>query len=736
MVRFRIKDSWYGCVVVHSLYTSLQQNSATAFLSLEHFGASSYNIFSEHRPCWTIYSSTTSTQPVGPAAIQVENLSCSHNGGETWHLNDVSYVLPQGARVALVGRNGAGKSTFLRILATAVSVDQRSVAESFKYDGQITSPRQLRVAFVEQDPAYESGLTVEDALLGVGSGTSTEVGKDQPRNVYAAVRQYRQAVQQADEFPDTFARAASSMDQFDGWGVLTRGEEIATKLRVKHLFEQPLSNLSGGERKRVALATALVQEPDVLLLDEPTNFLSLAGVQWLSDVLLGTSKLTILMVTHDRAFLDQTCDRILELDNGSLYEYFGSYTDYLEAKEERLQRDEAAMQSARNKYRIELDWMRRQPQARETKQKARIDAFYRLQASTKPKPLDPSLTLSAETRRLGGKILSLRNVNLNFGDRVMLKEFSYDFLAGDRICLAGANGVGKTTFVKVLMGDIPCNSGVIEMGETIVMGVYDQKGLVIKDPEQTVLGFVLEAVQSRDDDFEAAANAPDEARKLLRQFEFPKQRWNDRVEVLSGGERRRLQMLQVFSIRPNFLVMDEPSVDCDLDTLTALERYLQEFKGVLMVVSHDRSFADKVADHLFIFEGDGEVKDFPGTLSEYASTLIEIETEGIDGNQNPSSVSDEKKLSYKAYRAKRNEKRNAVRQAKKEMDRLEKAIDKVRAKAADVQSEIDLKGQEGWSVLADLTEKFNLYEEDIEAKERQWLELAEIVESAGTEGES
>eukprot|EP00522_Entomoneis_paludosa_P004695 CAMPEP_0172471770 /NCGR_PEP_ID=MMETSP1065-20121228/67991_1 /TAXON_ID=265537 /ORGANISM="Amphiprora paludosa, Strain CCMP125" /LENGTH=786 /DNA_ID=CAMNT_0013229883 /DNA_START=52 /DNA_END=2414 /DNA_ORIENTATION=- len=746
-------------------------------------------------------SSVASAIQTGPAAIQVENLSCSHNGGETWQLKDVSYVLPQGARVALVGRNGAGKSTFLRILATSVSLDQKSEADNFKYDGQITAPRKLSIAYVEQEPAYEADLTVEDALLGLTQSASSDVN-DRPTNVYVAVRQYRQAMQNAEESPEKFADAAAAMDQFNGWDVLTRAEEVATKLRVWHLQEQSLAKLSGGERKRVALAAALVQEPDVLLLDEPTNFLSLAGVQWLSDVLLqGTKKITILMVTHDRAFLDQVCDRIVELDNGNLYEYIGNYGSYLEAKDERLQREQAALKAAKNKYRVELDWMRRQPQARETKQKARIDAFYKLEAATKPKPNDdPNLSLSAETRRLGGKILSLRNVNLSFGDRLMLKDFSYDFLAGDRICLAGANGVGKTTFVKVLTGELPCDSGTIEQGDTIVMGVYDQKdclagangvgkttfvkvltgelpcdsgtieqvrmrgvvlagdrthhiqlgfsfsqgdtivmgvydqkGITIDDPEQTVLQFVLESVQSREDGLAMAAQAPDEARKLLRRFEFPKQRWNERVSVLSGGERRRLQMLQVLTIRPNFLVMDEPSTDCDLDTLTALEQFLQEFKGVLIVVSHDRSFADKVADHLFIFEGNGEVKDFVGTLSEYASTLIEIEGEGIGVGGGSNEAPGEKKSTYKEDRAKRNQERNAIRQAKKEIDKLEKSMEKIKAKVVDIQGEIDSRGDEGWTVLAELTEQLGKYNEEVEEKELRWLELAELLEESEAE---
>lgn len=683
-------------------------------------------------------SSLYSTLPTGPAAFVVDNISCSHNGGETWQLKDVSYVLPQGARVALVGRNGAGKSTFLRILASALSVDQRHVAENIKFQGRITAPRQLRIAYVEQEPAYQVDLTVGDALLGLTTNMdkegAAENSRERPSNVYGAVRRYRQAMQNADKVPHLFAQAAAEMDKFNGWDVLTRAEDVATRLRVRHLTDVPLSNLSGGERKRVALAAALVQEPDVLLLDEPTNFLSLAGVQWLSDVLVqGNQKLTILMVTHDRVFLDSVCDRILELDQGNLYEYIGSYANFLEAKDERMQKEEAKLQAAKNKYNVELEWMRRQPQARETKQKARIDAFFKLQAATKPRPVDPALLLSAEKRRLGGKILSLSNVELKFGDRMMLRDFSYDFVAGDRICLAGANGVGKTTFVKVLMGEILCNSGTIEKGETLVMGVYDQKGINIIDPEQTVLQFVLESVQSREDGMETAAKAPDEARKLLQKFEFPKQRWNERVSVLSGGERRRLQMLQVFSGRPNFLVMDEPSVDCDLDTLTALERYLQEFQGVLVVVSHDRSFADKVADHLFIFEGNGEVKDFPGTLSEYASTLIEIETDEINRGQNADTSFEDKKASYKEERAKRNELRNTLRQAKKEMDNLEKEMERLKAKVTKLQSEIDSSGDEGWSLLAELTETLNRHTDEIEEKELRWLELAEFLEKADIE---
>ena len=341
-----------------------------------------------------------------------------------------------------MGRNGTGKSTFLRILAEQACKEQLE-STNIKYTGTVETPRELRVAYVEQEPPYAADLTVADALLGIRNDRqSTSARQD---SVFGAVRAYQRAVANADEDPESFAAASTAMESLGGWDVWTKAETVATKLRVRHLQDQTLATLSGGERKRVALAAALVQEPDVLLLDEPTNFLSLAGVQWLSDLLLSDKKLTILMVTHDRAFLDEVCDRILELDHGSVYENQGSYADYLEAKDARLALEDAAVQAAKAKYRVELEWMRRQPQARQTKAKSRIDAFYKLEKATKPRPRDPSLDIASDgARRIGGKIMSMRSVNLRFGDKIMLNDFSYDFCKGDRICLAGGNGVGMS----------------------------------------------------------------------------------------------------------------------------------------------------------------------------------------------------------------------------------------------------------------------------------------------------
>lgn len=697
----------------------------------------------------TSTSSSSSSVPV----LTVEGLSCTHNGGETWQLKDVDYNLQRGAKSALIGRNGTGKSTFLKILHESYlnsngSGSAYSSSTNYKYTGKVQVPRTIRISMVEQEPPLPADITVGDSILGVTEVTTSTGSSPNKNNRMEIVRRYRVASQQAENDsnfdPELFVKASADMDYIGGWDVLTKAEEIATKLKIHHLQDQPLSKLSGGERKRVALCAALVEEPDVLLLDEPTNFLSLAGVEWLADLLTDKNsnpKLTILMVTHDRAFLEQVCDQIVELDRGSLYEHPGSYSQYLEAKAERLENEDTAIANAKARYKNELQWMRKQPQARQSKSKARIDAFYKLEKSTKPRPRDPNLNLveisSGDTRRIGTKTVSMKGVTLTFPgkngngedeDRVMLDDFSYDFCSGDRICLAGANGVGKTTFTKLLTGELPPHKGEVEIAETVVLGVYDQLGLNFDEiaEKQTVLEYVVDQVQGND--ATSFGETPSEARNLLQQFEFSRDRWQERVSVLSGGERRRLQILSVLSVKPNFLILDEPSVDCDLDTLSALENYLEQFKGVLLVISHDRAFADKVTDHLFIFEGDGVVKDFQGSLSEYGSCLVELENQKIQDSLTGESDQG-KQTNYKEDRVKRNEVRNLIRQTKKEMTNIERSLEKLKPKAANAQSEIDATSSDaGWTVLAELTDKLNAINEEIEEKEMLWLEHGEKLE--------
>lgn len=694
--------------------------------------------------------------------LSVENLSCTHNGGETYQLRNVDFNLQRGAKAALIGRNGTGKSTLLKILHESYLFTNNitpSSTSDYKYTGKIQIPKTIRISMVDQEPPAPADVTVGDAILGINKDYDVFASSiSASKNVMDVVRRYVVLSKYAadnvgnDEADNAnlFVEASADMDMFNGWDILTLSEEIVTKLKVRHLQDELLTSLSGGERKRVALCAALVESPDVLLLDEPTNFLSLAGVEWLSDLLTEKkSDLTILMVTHDRAFLQQTCDRIVELDRGSLYEHPGSYSTYLQAKEERLAVEDAAIQSAKSKYRIELEWMRRQPQARESKSKSRIDAFYKLEKATKPRPHDPNLNLveisDGSTRRIGSTIVSMKGVSLTFrsaggeGHRKMLDAFSYDFCFGDRICLAGANGVGKTTFTKLITREIEPDTGIIDVGDTVVLGVYDQLGLNFDTvaESQTVLEYVVDQIHANE--MKSMSETPSEARKLLQQFEFPRSRWNERISILSGGERRRLQMLSVLSAKPNFLVLDEPSVDCDLDTLSALENYLMQFQGVLLVVSHDRSFADKVTDHLFVFEGDGIVKDFQGSLSEYSSCLVELENKRIqyslEGNADETtSSSNNKKFNYKEDRAKRNEVRNFARQSKKEMLNIERSLEQLKPTAAVVQSDIDgTSTDEGWSILAELTNKLNKINDEIDKKEIRWLELAEELEEIDLE---
>ena len=404
-------------------------------------------------------SSTSPSQSTSAPVLTVESLSCTHNGGETWQLKDVDYNLQRGAKAALIGRNGTGKSTFLKILHESYLASHglestHSSSSDYKYTGNVQVPKTIRISMVEQEPPLPDDVTVGDSILGITKSTSSvEALSSNSKSLMDVVRRYRIISQQAEKDSnydaDVFVKASADMDYLGGWDVLTKAEEIASKLKVHHLQDEPLANLSGGERKRVALCAALVEEPDVLLLDEPTNFLSLAGVEWLADLLTDRNsnpKLTILMVTHDRAFLEQVCDQIVELDRGSLYEHPGSYSSYLQSKEERLAAEDAAIANAKSKYKVELEWMRRQPQARQSKSKARIDAFYKLEKSTKPRPRDPNLDLvqisNGDTRRIGTKIVSMKGVTLTFDgkndegidtERVMLDDFSYDFCNGDRI---------------------------------------------------------------------------------------------------------------------------------------------------------------------------------------------------------------------------------------------------------------------------------------------------------------
>ena len=504
--------------------------------------------------------SATLTNPGLPPALFLEGLTCSHDSGTVYQLNDVSYILPRTAKVGLVGRNGCGKSTLMKILAEHCCPDYIAPEgdDAVVYTGNVEVPKDVTVAFVEQEPLSPTDVTVGDALLGVTGQQNNNNNNNNnggSGSVFEAVRRYTEVCSAIEWNDDHFASASAEMDAKDGWAVLTKSDEIATRMRVDHLKDSPLSELSGGERKRVALGAALVQSPDVLLLDEPTNHLDLEAIRLLSDLIADQKKMTLLCITHDRSFLNEVCDRMLELESGSLYGYEGNYAKYLEGKEARMANEDAVFSSTKKKFLAELSWMRKQPSGRQSKSKARQEAFYKLEKMAKPKRVDPKLTLTNDDRRLGSSVLKMENVSLSFGDRVMLDDFSYNFNAGDTIGIVGGNGVGKSTFLKMLTGQQPVDEGTVTPGETVVFGVYDQMGIEL-DEDQRVLDYVKQRVLARDGT--TLAEAPSEVMALLKQFQFPKERWNERIMKLSGGERRRLQLLSVLTQRPNFLILDEP----------------------------------------------------------------------------------------------------------------------------------------------------------------------------------
>ena len=642
----------------------------------------------------------------------------------------------------MIGVNGAGKSTLLRVLAGVDSADA----------GEVERASSARVVFVDQEPRWGEALVYEALFAGNDARCS-------------AVRDYFRATDPAAEVESSaFAAATDAMTAASAWELQERGLEVAARLNIQgDKLYRPCASLSGGEQRRVGLAAALVQQPDVLLLDEPTNHLDIEALDWLAEHLSG-GELSLLLVTHDRCFLDRVCTEIVELDRAALYRYPGSYSRYLELKAARLAAEDAETERARAKLRREAEWMARQPRARQAKSKAREQQFYELSDRAKGRaPAGKALELQSQEererqRRLGGVVAEFRGAGFSLGARPLLRDFSYDFRQRDRVCVVGDNGVGKSTFLRVLTGELPLSSGSVRVGETVKFGYYAQQGLSLTPEQESlpVLKFVQEAVErgaeaagpdkpdttvmavvSEDlgrrkrlagkeasvtievQDRVSASSAVSErdAMLLLSRFQFPKHRLYDRVGQLSGGERRRLQLLQVLAKAPNVLILDEPTNDLDLQTLAALEDYLTEvFQGCLVVVSHDSYFVNRVAEHLFVFEGNGVVRDFQGTYSEYLEYRQELKQRRASPPQaqTPSSPSPELKQEEKPARS---------YAAMKEINKLEREMERLGKEIA--QLEERLFEEKGYSVLAELTAKQNSLKDQLAAKEERWLELNE-----------
>ena len=525
--------------------------------------------------------------------LQVDRLSKSY--GERILFKEISFGLQQGQKTALIAKNGAGKSTLLRIIAG------RDVADS----GDVVFRNDISSAFLDQDPAYDADKTIQETVF----------SWNDPR--MEAIRNYEMLLDQNAE-GSALEEAIRKVEDLKAWDIEARVKEILGRLNI-HRLDQKMGTLSGGQRKRVALAALLVREPDLLILDEPTNHLDIDMIEWLEGW-LRRSNVSILMVTHDRYFLDQVCTDVVELDRESIQRYKGNYAYYLEKKEAARIAFNTEVEKARNTFTRELEWMRRMPKARGTKAKARIDQFYDIKDKASQRLKDDQIQLSVKMNRLGGKILELVKVSKHYGDAMLIEPFTYTFKRGEKIGIVGKNGCGKSTLLKMITGDLESDSGKIITGETVVFGYYAQEGMKLSPDKR-----VIEVIKDVAEVIPLADGRNLTASQLLTLFLFPPPVQYTQVEKLSGGEKRRLYLLTVLMKNPNFLILDEPTNDLDIQTLNILQEFLESYTGCVLIVSHDRYFMDTLADHLFIFEGNGIIRDYNGNYTDYRSELSEKE---------------------------------------------------------------------------------------------------------------
>ncbi len=516
--------------------------------------------------------------------LQIENLTKSF--GVLTLFENINFSIGEGQRVGLIAKNGTGKTTLLNIIAGKEDYET----------GSVTFRKGVAMAYLPQDPVYPGDLTVLQACF------------HSPNETVQAIARYEKAL--ADDDHDALATAMSHMDRLKAWDYEQRAKQILSQLKITD-FDQKLSTLSGGQLKRIALADALISEPGLLILDEPTNHLDLEIVEWLEDY-LRRSKLSLLMVTHDRYFLDRVCSDILEIDRKTMYHYRGNYSYYLEKRQERVEMHNAELERANNLFRRELDWMRRMPQARATKAKSRIDDFYKLEEKVKEHIDTSTVKLQVKASYIGTKIFEAKHIYKSFGEKKILEDFNYTFSRYEKMGVVGNNGTGKSTFIKMLVGEQKPDRGHFSIGETVNFGYYGQDGLAFKDDAK-----VIDIVQDIAEEIDLGGGRKMGASQFLQHFLFSPEKQRDYVAKLSGGERRRLYLCTVLIKNPNFLVLDEPTNDLDIITLNILEEYLRAFQGCVIVVSHDRYFMDKVVDHLLVFRGNADVKDYPGNYSDY-----------------------------------------------------------------------------------------------------------------------
>ncbi len=622
--------------------------------------------------------------------------------GDKKLFQDVSFGIESGQRAALVAKNGSGKSTLLRILKGL------DIADS----GDFAFNQNIRYAFLEQDPDFPSGKSLREALF------------NSENRILSAVREYESAMELLEEDPSernqtALANAMEQMDELEAWDLEAKIKLILQKLNIGKL-DQLVDTLSGGQKKRLAMARVLIDEPQLLIMDEPTNHLDLEMIEWL-EAYFDRNDISLLLVTHDRHFLDHVCTDIYELDRFGIYRYQGNYEYFIEKKAEREANEDAAADKAKNLYRKELEWVRRQPKARGTKSKSRLEAFEVLKEKSKKIQRGDKVGMDFQMNRLGGKILEIKNVSKTFGDLSILNDFSYTFRKGERIGIVGKNGAGKSTFLKLIMQEQEPDSGQLVLGETIVSGYYSQDGLDLPNDKR-----VIEVVRDAGDHIPMADGSVLTAVQLLQMFLFPPETQHGFVSKLSGGERKRLYLLTILMKNPNFLILDEPTNDLDLMTLSVLENFLLNFKGCLILVTHDRYFMDKLVDQLLVFEGDGVIEGFVGTYTEYR----ELKSEAKD------RAKEEERAKEKERKAELNKPAPQVQAVPKEparklsfkekfeLDQLTTEIPALEATRTKLEAEMANVGSDHTRLL-ELTEQLAQVNNDLEEKELRWLELSE-----------
>ena len=616
--------------------------------------------------------------------LQVENLTKSY--GDLVLFEDISFTVNKDQKIALVARNGAGKTSLLNIISGKDGPDT----------GKVSFIKDITIGFLEQEPVLDPDKTVIEEIF------------SSPNEVLSAIRDYELAVKSTDKA--LMQKANDDMDRFKAWDYDVRIKQILTELKVNQ-YDQPVSQLSGGQRKRLALAAALINEPDLLILDEPTNHLDLEMIEWLEEY-LKNSGCSLLMVTHDRYFLDRICNQIIEIDQGNIYAYRGNYSEYLEKRQERLENEQANVDKAKNLMRKELDWMRRMPKARSTKSKSRIDDFYELKDQAGAGRQEKNMNINVQTSRLGKKIIEIKGLSKSFDDMVLIDDFSYTFSRFEKAGIIGDNGSGKTTLLNLISDDLSPDTGTIGVGETIVLGYYRQKGMQFDENQKVidVVSEIAEVVTLGDGSTLGVS-------QFLNYFLFPPEVQHNYVYKLSGGEKRRLYLVTVLMRNPNFLILDEPTNDLDIITLNVLEDYLQQFGGCVLIVSHDRFFMDKVVDHLFVFEGEGKIKDFPGNYSQYRAKekLLEKNKKTEEKSEKRDTVktaqtAKPKKLSF-------NEKR--------ELELLEKEISELEEEKKMLENQMQNADQNPDKLMESST-RIGKVMELIDEKTMRWMELDEM----------